>query len=237
MKKLSLSMLIVFLLALGLASVALADDGKNSANSRPVGVYVVHGIPGVTVDVYVDGRLALKDFKPNDVVGPVNMPIGCCRHIAIYAAGANPAEAQPVLHVTAPLPTARFVTVIAHLSATGTPTISMFRETPETRAPRGYGKLNVRHTAAFGAVDLWAAPASGGELTKIASGLTNPKSLDLVLPAGQYRVAVTPAGAGPESAALSATLTVIDRETFNVYAIGAPLASPSTFGAIVQRLR
>jgi hypothetical protein len=94
-----------------------------------------------------------------------------------------------------------------------------WRYSPRPRSrgpPRGFGFINVRHTAAFGAVDLWAAPASGGELTKIASGLTNPNNLSLMLPVGQYRVVVVPAGAGPESAALSATLPVWDRQQYNV---------------------
>ena len=237
MKKLMLSLVVALLLVGGFGRFALADGPTTDAFSRPVGVYVVHGIPGVNVDVYVDGSLAIKDFRPGQVVGPVNLPIGCCRQLSLYAAGANPSQAQPVLQVRAPLPTARGATVIAHLKADGTPTISLFTERPELTGPRGFGTVNVRHTAAFGAVDLWAAPVGGGALTKVASGLTNPNSLRLVLPVGQYRVAVVPAGAGIESAALQATLSVYDRQTLNVYAYGNPLASPSTFGAITQWLR
>ena len=237
MKKVLLSLVVALLLVASVAGFALADSPAKDASSRPLSVYVVHGIPGVNVDVYVDGSLAIKDFRPGQVVGPVNLPIGCCRQLSLYAAGATPAQSQPVLQISAPLPTARAATVIAHLKADGTPTISLFTERPEFTGPRGFGTINVRHTAAFGAVDLWAAPASGGELTKIASGLTNPNSLRLVLPVGQYRVAVVPAGAGLESAALQATLPVYDRQTLNVYAYGNPLASPSTFGAITQWLR
>lgn len=234
MKRVLLSLVAALALLGVLSSSTFAAETQRG---RPTHVYVVHGIPGVNVDVYVNGQLALPNFKPGDTVGPINMPIGCCTKVSIYAAGANPSQSQPVLEANAPLPATRGVSIVAHLKADGTPTLSLFTEMPEERAPRGFGKVNVRHTAAFGAVDLWAAPASGGDLAKIASGLTNPNSLNLVLPAGSYRVAVVPAGAPVSSAALTATISVFERQTLNVYAIGNPTASPSTFGAVVQTLR
>ena len=51
----------------GAAPVAAQDTAE---------VYVVHGVPGLTVDVYVDGQRALDDFAPETVAGPLDLPAG-----------------------------------------------------------------------------------------------------------------------------------------------------------------
>ena len=180
MPKFVLSLVMALTLLLGLGGAAQAADPASPARNRPTSVYVVHGIPGVNVDVYVNDTLAIPNFKPGDAVGPVSLPIGCCTNVKLYAAGANPATSSPVLQANAPLPATRGVSIIAHLKADGTPTLSLFTERPEQRAGRGMGQLNVRHTAQFGAVDLYAKPTGAqGELAKVGSGLTNPNTLGL----------------------------------------------------------
>ena len=39
-------------------------------------VYVVHGVPGLTVDVYVNGDLTLPGFEPETIAGPLSLPEG-----------------------------------------------------------------------------------------------------------------------------------------------------------------
>ena len=50
-------------------------------------VRVLHGIPGQSVDVYVDGERALDDFEPMTVAGPVDLPAGN-RQVAVFPADA-----------------------------------------------------------------------------------------------------------------------------------------------------
>ena len=39
-------------------------------------VTVVHGVQGLTVDVYVNGELTLEDFAPKTVTDPLQLPAG-----------------------------------------------------------------------------------------------------------------------------------------------------------------
>ena len=39
-------------------------------------VSVVHGVPGLTVDVYVNGKLTLPGFKPGTITDPLALPAG-----------------------------------------------------------------------------------------------------------------------------------------------------------------
>ena len=34
----------------------------------------MHGVPGATVDVYVDGKVLLKNFKPGTLTDPQMLP-------------------------------------------------------------------------------------------------------------------------------------------------------------------
>ena len=67
MKKVKL--LIIALMALFLTSAAwvAADDDTGT-------VTVVHGVPGLTVDVYVNGGLTLPDFAPGTITDPLTLP-------------------------------------------------------------------------------------------------------------------------------------------------------------------
>ena len=54
----------------------MAFTGIAAAQTSGGKVTVVHGIPGLTVDVYVNGALTLEDFQPGDVAGPLDLPAG-----------------------------------------------------------------------------------------------------------------------------------------------------------------
>ena len=70
----------------------LAVAGPAGAAAGDGTVYVVHGIPGVTVDVYVNGTNTLPNFAPGKVAGPLSLPAGSYA-IKIFKAGADPASA------------------------------------------------------------------------------------------------------------------------------------------------
>ena len=80
------------------ASLFGAGTGIGSATAE---VYVVHGVPGLTVDVYVNGALTLDDFQPETVAGPLDLPAGSY-DVAITAADAADAS-SPLLTATADL--------------------------------------------------------------------------------------------------------------------------------------
>ena len=106
--------------ALGLAGPAL---GSALANST---VYVVHGIPGQAVDVYVNGAKTLTNFEPTKVAGPLDLPEGA--YDIVLTKPGDPIT-TPILKVDdAAVPGGRNLSLVAHLNAGGQPTLTLVRE-------------------------------------------------------------------------------------------------------------
>ncbi|HEY5879134.1 MAG TPA: DUF4397 domain-containing protein [Nakamurella sp.] len=148
-------------------------------------MYVVHGVPGLTVDVYVDGARALDNFEPETVAGPLDLPAGS-HAVAITAADASDASA-PLLAATADLAAGNSYSLVAHLSADGDPTLTPYANDIST-IPAGQARLVVRHDAAAPAVDVRA----GGKV--VLANVTNPNQGGLVVPAGTVSADVVLAG-------------------------------------------
>ena len=138
--------------------MAAAQDGTGT-------VTVLHGVPDLTVDVYVNGDLTLEDFAPGTVTDPLSLPAGDY-DIAIRPADAA-ADSDPAISGSTTLPAGANASIIAHLTESGDPTLGVFvNDTSEVAA--GEARLGVRHTAAAPAVDI----AANGDV--VAEGLTNP---------------------------------------------------------------
>ena len=124
----------------------------------------MHGVPGLTVDVYVDGALALDDFVPETVAGPLDLPAGS-HAVAITAADATD-DSNPVLSATADLAGGNSYSLVAHLSADGNPTLTPYSNDIST-IPAGQARLVVRHDAAAPAVDVRAGGSSSWPTSRI----------------------------------------------------------------------
>ena len=218
MRKLWLAPAILALVALGVAAPAASAQEGNAT------VVVIHGIPDTDVDVYVNDELTLENFTYETVTDPLSLPAGDY-DLAVRAAGADPSEA-PLLEATATLTAGANVTVIAHLSEAGEPTLTPFVNDVATTAA-GQGRLIVRHTAAAPAVDVLA----GGE--PVFTDLTNPNEAKADLPAGTVSAAVALAGTtdpviGP------ADVPVVEGQATIVYAVGS--AEAANLGVLVQTI-
>jgi hypothetical protein len=212
-------------LFLAIASVmALALAVPAQAQAATGTVTVIHGIPGVTVDVYVNDDLTLPAFAPETITDPLELPAGDYA-IDVRLAGAPDTEA-PLFSGSATLPAGANATIIANLSEAGTPGLNVFvNDTAAT--PEGQGRLVVRHTAAAPAVDVLA----GGEA--VISGLANPDEAVLTLPAGTVSASVAAAGTtdpviGP------ADVPVVAGQVTIVYAIGS--LQEESLGVLVQTI-
>ena len=197
----------------GLAVLAFAAPaGAQTTNGT---LTVVHGVPGLVVDVYVNGALTLEDFAPDTVTDPLSLPAGNY-DLAIRPANAA-ADSAPAIAGSATLPAGANASVVAHLGATGQPTLSVFVNDVSTIAA-GQSRLIVRHTAAAPAVDILA---NG---TPALKNLSNPNEAKADLPAGTISAAVAPAGTttpvlGPVD------LTLPEGTATIVYAVGSLEAS------------
>ena len=144
-------------------------------------------MPGLTVDVYVNGEETIPDFEPGTLTDPLMLAAGSY-DIDIYADGDTPESAEPALSASGlEVPGGANLTLAAHLAEDGTPMLSAFvNDVSQTAA--GEARLTVRHAAAAPAVDVRA----GG--TPVIEGLTNPNEEVLDLPAGTVSADVVLAG-------------------------------------------
>lgn len=205
--------LVAALTALAVLVVVPAGAQTNSD------VYVLHGIPGVTVDVYVNGALTLDSFEPEDIAGPLSLPAGNY-DIDIFAEAATASESSSarsddaVIDVTAAVPGGESVSVIAHLDAAGAPTLTAFvNDLSDT--DRNEGRVTIRHTAEAPAVDIIA----GGAAVAPFTNLTNGNEAVADLPAGDYPTGIAATGTTDEL--VPAPVTATAGSNLVVYAIGS----------------
>jgi hypothetical protein len=189
-----------------------------AVSAHAADVFVVHGIPGVVVDVYasaagapIPASPAIPGFQPKAVRSLTAGPGAF--DIRIYAAGANPLTSAPVISVLgAALPATGEVSIVAHLDANGTPTATIYRN-DNSPVQSGWARVSVRHTAAAPAVQLVA-----GGLPKLA--LANPYFGDLEVPATSIVLQLqTPFAGAPLTSAVP--LGFASGRRYFVYAIGS----------------
>ena len=170
--------------SLTLASAAFAVTPAHAADGAKLSV--LHAVPDVTVDVYVDGKRTLDNFKPGSLAGPLDLAAGSYE-VAITASDADD-DSDPVIGpIDLELAGGGNYTAVAHLEEGGDPTATLFDNDISRTAP-GEGRLTVRHTAAAPAVDVLA----GGDA--VVSDLSNPDEQVLDLAAGTVEAAVAAAG-------------------------------------------
>jgi hypothetical protein len=217
MKRLLIPLTMLAVLLVAAPASASDHDGDTGT------VTVLHGVPGLDVDVYADGEILIEGFAPGDSFGPTELPAADYA-ITVFPAGEDP-EGDPAISADVTVPAGVNATAIAHLDADGAPTLSVFVN-DVSQLDAGDTRLVVRHTAAFGPVDVLANDGA------VIEGLTNPNESDVLeIPADTYDVAVTAAG-DPDTEALRADLALEEGTAYFVHAIGDPGAD--TFDVLVQ---
>lgn len=180
MRKILTASVVAGAVALAIATPASAVESGKAELS------VLHGVPGLTVDVYVNGALTLDDFTPGTLAGPLTLDPGTYS-VALTAPDAADDSAPVLGPIDLPLAANMSYTAVAHLDADGDPTASLFTN-DMSAVKAGEGRLTVRHVAAAPAVDILA----GG--SAIIEDLANPDEAKAVVPATTYSVAVAAAG-------------------------------------------
>jgi hypothetical protein len=150
MRKRLLGLGLVTLLATGL----LATGGGPAAAVGKAKLNVVHGIPGVTVNVCVDGSVAIPDFAPGDVVK--NVTLAATSHtFKIVPHSDGTCSTSGILVVTTSLKAGTNYTAVAALNAKGNPRLLLFTNNVNPTKAH-HARLAVRHTADAPAVNVWA---------------------------------------------------------------------------------
>lgn len=165
------------LAVLSVGSAQAADDAQ---------VSVLHGIPGLTVDVYVNGDLTLDNFKPGDLAGPLDLPADT---YSIEITDKDDKNTVLLGPADVAVKSGGNYTVVANLDAKGDPTVTPF-ENDISSLSAGEARVTVRHVAAAPKVDIEA----NGDV--LAPGLVNGQEAVAVVPANTYDVGIVPASGG-----------------------------------------
>lgn len=201
-----------------IAAVAIAP-GVAEADGH-VAITLLHGIPGATVDVAVDGDVVVPGFEPGDTADLSAFAGQTLANVEVRAAGTEDVVIGPVAEF--PVPAEGNWTVLAHLDADGNPTITPFENDESAPAGADQGRLTVRHTAAAPAVDVVLGDARPVE------NAANGDSAALDLPAGDVAGAqIAPTGGDP--IADVPTVTVSAGKNLIVYAVGSLADETFTF--------
>ena len=170
-----------FLATAGVAAPASA------VTATTADLYVLHAVPATPVDVWVNGAVLLPNFQPGTLTDAVSLAPG--DYEVVITLPGDPITSPVIGPATLPLVAGKSYTVVAHLTAAGANTATLFENDLST-IPAGQGKLTVRHTAAAPAVDLLA----GGAAVAGFTNLTNPNEAKANLPVGTVSAAVAATG-------------------------------------------
>ncbi len=201
--KLVAATLVALTLPLLFLSQASAQDSAR--------IHLIHGIPGVDVDVEAGGENVFEGFSFGDTQDLSALAGATLEGLKVKAAGTDTVaiDAGDVA-----LPASGNYTVIAHLGADGTPTIGVFENDVSTIAA-GEGRLTVRHTAAAPAVDILA----NGDAA--FSNVTNGNGGTVDLAVGTISASVVPTGETEPVVIGPADLTIAEGDHLLVYAVGS----------------
>ncbi|GAA3971290.1 DUF4397 domain-containing protein [Actinomadura viridis] len=184
------AMALAVVAAVGPPAVAASASGPRAPQDsalQTATVTVLHGVPGVTVDVYANGEKVLSNVGPGVLSAPLRLP-GGGYDIKIFKAGENPGG-TPLARKTVTLSAGSNDTIAAHLSRTGSPMITAFVN-DTSAVPSGQARVTLRHIAAAPAVDVRADGRT------VATNLSNPGQAEVQLPAGTVSAEILRAGTG-----------------------------------------
>jgi hypothetical protein len=190
----TIGLMLATMLVTGLFAVT-ATGAQATGTSTKAGLTLVHGIDGpggfpVDISVYrlAVGSQVFHDVTYGTVAGPLELGTGLYR-VAIRPADA-PRYSRPILSRWVWLRPGSNTSVVAHLSATGTPMISVYGNDLRDSGPNT-ARVTVRHNAAVGPVNV----AANG--TRVITRLANPHQAVLDVPATTIQIRVRVAGTGP----------------------------------------
>ena len=205
--------------AAALAATLVAVPAGTSSAQESAEIMLLHGITGITVEVAFDGAVVIPGFEPGDMQDLTSFAGQTLTNLEVRPAGTEDVAIGPVPSFD--VPASGSWTVVAHLDAEGTQTITPF-ENDTSAAGDGQGRLTVRHTAAAPAVDIVLGDARPVE------NLSNPNEASLDVPAGEIAGAqIAPTGGDP--IADVPTVSVAAGQNLIVYAVGSLTDETFTF--------
>jgi hypothetical protein len=210
--------LVLLLAAAG--SAVLPVQGAAAAHRESGKVFVIQGVPGVSVDVSVDGKSVDTGAQAKDVLGPLSLTSG--KHTVTFASSKWTVTSSFQVD-------ARSADIVLHWPAEigPKPVTSVFKNDVQPVAA-GKGRLSVAHTAVVPPADI----VVDGKV--LFSNIANGEFVSAQVPAGTYSVEVVPTGQDTDPLLGPVDLPVKGGVLTRVFAIGQP--KNGSMDAIVQVL-
>jgi hypothetical protein len=197
------TLLTAALMLVASAVPALAQEGAR--------IHLIHGIPDTNVDVFVGGDAVFENFAFGDTQDLSALAGATLEGLEVRLAGT---DTVAIGAGDVALPASGNYSIIAHLTADGTPTLAVFAN-DTSGIDAGEGRLTVRHTAAAPAVDVLANGAVA------FANLANPDEASADLGVGTITASVVPTGASEPVVIGPADLAIVDGTSLIVYAVGS----------------
>lgn len=208
---------------MGLAAIAAMTCIPQAASAQVAAdLTLVHGIPGTTVDLTVDGTVVIDAFVPGSLANISSFAGQTLQNVTVTDDATGDVVIGPVASLV--MPDSGSHSIVAHLDAAGTPVLSTFENNTDPTAT-GDARLTLRHTAEAPAVDLIVADQ------RPIVGATNGQSAELELPDGTLTDAQI-APTGEAAIAEIATLDLAANTNTIVYAVGS--VQEDTLDFVVQ---
>ena len=208
---------------MGLAAIAAMTCIPQTTSAQSAAdLTLVHGIPGTTVDLSVDGTVVIDAFVPGSLANISSFAGQTLQNVTVTDDATGDIVIGPVASLV--IPDSGSHSLVAHLDAAGVAVLSTFETNAEPTAT-GDARLTLRHTAEAPAVDLII-----GDQRPIVDAI-NGQSAELELPAGSLTDAQL-APTGDVAIAEIATLDLAANTNTIVYAVGS--VDDDTLDFVVQ---
>ena len=194
-------------------SAAAAGSASGTTSAAAATVYVVQGLPATSIDVAIDGDTLATQVATAKVVGPFQ--VGAGTHTVTFTDAGGKVVATNTVQTAG----GSSSDVVVHLqtAASKAPMVTQFANNVSA-VPANKAALTVAHTAAVPPADIRV----DGKV--LFANIANGESLDVVVPAGTYRVDIVKAGEQAPAVFGPVDLTVKGGTLTKVYAVGDPAA-------------
>jgi hypothetical protein len=197
-------------------TMAVAAFGGTASAGAPAGgtIFVAHGIPGVKVDVCVNGAEARSNFKYGNSFALEGVPAGTYR-VKVRLASAGECKGAVAIDQKVDVTDGLNATAVARL-VKGAPALSIFVN-DTTIAGGSNASVTVRHTASAPTVDVWV---NGGK-TPLVSDFTRGSEAGPVEVPGGAVYAYWVAAAGTYAPVIGPDVSMLDAGTaYQIMAVG-----------------
>ena len=206
------------------AGGVLVASGAAQAQSGDAALTVIHGVPGVTVDVCADGKAAITGFTFNSQKS-LSLAAGTYS-LGIVKTGSACTSANYLTSASATLSSGENASAIAYLNSSGKPAIGLYQNSLAA-VPSGQGRLVLSHNADAPAVKV----SAGG--TTLASSLAPGDQAAVTVPAKTYSGVDVDVASSGAAAISGASVPVTAGADTIVYVVGS---SSAKYSAIVQTI-